>query len=169
MRGPVLVLSLLLAGAPLAAAAREPAAVAETAVADVRVTVGGELARKTGEYGARDVDGLRDDLRDAVERALRRRGRLGHEGVRLELVIVDAAPNRPTMEQLARTPGLSMRSLAIGGATIEGVETGADGRTRPIRYRWWSDSLRDSAGSSTWTDAERAFDRFAADYADGKL
>jgi hypothetical protein len=138
-------------------------------VAEVRVTVGVDLERKASEYGARDVEQLRHDLQADVEQALRRKGRLTADGVRLELVITDAMPNRPTYEQSARRPDLSLRSIGLGGATIEGRETGPDGQTRSLRFRWYEDDLRNETGAATWSDAEQAFDLFARKYADGDL
>lgn len=141
-------------------------------VADVTVTVGPELREKADEYGVKEVERLAADLEADVEQALARQGRLtGAQagGARLELVLVDAQPNRPTMEQMQDTPGLSMESLSIGGAEIEGRFVHADGTVTPVAYRWYDKDLTEALGASTWWTAQRAFDRFAEKVAKGDL
>lgn len=159
MKRSALYLSLLLAAG---SASAQPAG-----VADVRVTIGPELQEKAGDYGERDLQRLAADLEADVEKALVARGRLGGES-RLELVLTDARPSRPTFEQMARRPGLDMRSVSNGGAAIEGEEIGPDGRRRPVKFSWYETDIRWARGKAVWTDAEHAFDRFARQYADGK-
>jgi hypothetical protein len=130
------------------------------APASVTVTVGPELlvkARK--DYGVRDVDRLADRLRMEVERSLRKTG--AYDGARVELVLTDAVPNRPTMQQLGNKSGLSMRSFGVGGAAIEGHAIRADGSVVPLSYRWYETDITMAATASTWQDAEWTFDRFA--------
>lgn len=130
-------------------------------VATINVAVGPDLQAKADDYGARDLDYLAADLRTSVERALGRDGALAASGGTLDLVIEDAVPNRPTMRQLVKTAGLSYESFGIGGATVSGVLTSADGRQTPVSYRWYETDIRWSRTASTWTDAENTFDRFA--------
>ena len=149
--------------AALALAFSATAAIAQPAVI---VTVGPELHAKAEKtYGVREVDRLAADLQATVERRLARAGAL--EGARVELVLVDAKPNRPTFKQLGDTPGLSMQSLGIGGARIEGRVVSADGSVRPIAYRWYENDIREAIGSTTWSDANWTFDRFAHRLAKG--
>lgn len=130
------------------------------APATVSVTVGPELQKKAVEkYGVRDVNELVDSLRKDVERALARTN--AYEGGRVELVLVDAVPNRPTFQQLGKTPGLSFESFAVGGAKIEGQAYSADGRVTPVGYKWYETDIRWSPMRWTWSDAEWTFDRFA--------
>lgn len=138
-------------------------------VADVTVRIGPDLREKADEYGAREVERLALELEADVERSLAREGRLAPEGGRLDLVLSDAVPNRPTFEQLGRRPGLSFESYGVGGATIEGEYVAADGTRTPLRYRWYESDIRDAQGATTWTDADRAFDRFARRVARGDL
>jgi hypothetical protein len=129
----------------------------------VSVTIGPELQAKASEkYGVREVERLADSLRRDVERALAKRG-----GGRAELVLVDAKPNRPTFKQMSDKPGLSFQSFGIGGATIEGRIVTADGRETPFTYRWYESDIRNVMPTSTWGDAERAFDRAARRIARG--
>lgn len=145
-------------------------AVAAPAAADpasVNVTLGAELKEKSAELGEHDVRRQADRLAETVRRALSGPGEL--DGARIELVLTDVKPNRPTMEQMAQRPGLDgHRSLSIGGAAIEGSITTADGRVLPVRYDWYSNSIADVRGYATWQDAERTYDRFAARLADGR-
>lgn len=138
-------------------------AIGSTALAaptgNVTVAIGPALQSRTHEVGRRDLEELQRELQRAVERRLARHA-LG-AGVRLDLVITDATPNRPTFERMANTPGLSFESYGIGGATIDGTIIGADGATAPIHYRWYETDIRHARFSGTWEDAERAFGFFA--------
>lgn len=130
------------------------------APASVQVTVGPELqAKALKKYGVKEVDRLADMLRQDVERSLARTG--AYDGARIELVLVDAIPNRPTFKQLVDTPGLSFSSFGIGGATIEGRAIAADGVATPLTYRWYESDIRHARANWTWSDADWAFNRFA--------
>ena len=141
------------------AAAAQPAA--------VTVTLGPTLQTKTEELGAREVQAQVDRLSEAVSRALADSDTL--EGARVELVLTELKPNRPTFQQTVDRPGLdSIRSLSIGGAAIEGQITLADGTVQPVRYTWFSNNLADVNGFSVWRDAERAYRRFGSNLAEGR-
>jgi hypothetical protein len=153
--------------APLAAVLAIAAGPAAAGPASITVTYGGDLRDRVDELGEREVQDQADRLVAVVRRALARGSAL--DGARLELVLTDLKPNRPTFQQLADRPGLDgHRSMSIGGATIEGQITTADGRIVPVRYDWYSPSLADVFGYDTWEDAERAYRRLAANLADGR-
>lgn len=157
----------LAALAPLAAVLAFSAAPAMAEPALVSVSLGPDLQEKAEELGSREVQDQADRLAELVGRALARDGEL--DGARIELVLTDVRPNRPTFQQMADRPGLDgHRSLSIGGATIEGQITTADGRTLPVRYDWYSSSLADVRGIDTWSDADRAYRRLAVNIADGR-
>lgn len=157
----------LAALAPLAAVLAFSAAPAMAEPALVSVSLGPDLQEKAEELGSREVQDQADRLAELVGRALARDGEL--DGARIELVLTDVRPNRPTFQQMADRPGLDgHRSLSIGGATIEGQITTADGRTLPVQYDWYSSSLADVRGVSTWADADRAYRRLAVNIADGR-
>lgn len=146
------VAALSLAGAALAAPL--------STVSTVQVAIAPELQEKAAEeYGVKDVNRLADELRQDVTRQLERTGVLA--GGRVELVLTDVKPNRPTMKQMGDTPGLSYQSFGVGGAAIEGRAIAADGSVTPIRYQWYESDIRQSWYQTTWADAEHAFDRFA--------
>ena len=133
---------------------------AVAAPASVTVTVGPELMAKAQKtYGVRDVNRLADSLKSEVERKLAKGGSL--DGARIELVLEDAVPNRPTMQQMSKM-GLSFESFGVGGAAIEGHAVRPDGAVIPLSYRWYETDIRQSAFVSTWHDAEWTFDRFAS-------
>lgn len=139
-------------------------------VADVRVSIGSELQDKADEYGQRDLDMLASDLRNSVIQAIGRAGGgLSPAGGTLDLVIEAATPNRPTMRQMNRRPGLSYESFGLGGAKISGVLKTADGQQVPLSYDWYETDIRWSVGAGTWTDAETTFDRFARHLTKGDL
>jgi hypothetical protein len=150
MRVPAIAATLLLMSASMAVAAP----------AQVIVGVSPDLQKKFArDYGQRESDLLTKYLRAEVETALARTS--AHQDARVELVLEDVKPNRPTYEQLGNTPGLSLQSFGVGGATIEGRVVGADGSEQPLTYAWYETDIRRAWGQATWTDAERAFDRFA--------
>jgi hypothetical protein len=158
--------ALLLAAAALIGAGpalADPAAGA----GEVAVAIGPKLQAKGEDFGPRDLDLLRTWLRDDVQRALGHAK--GPRPVRAELVIEDAVPNRPTMTQLGRTPGLSFRSIGLGGARISGTVTYADGTERPLKEQFYETDLIEVRGADTWFDADRAFDRVAYDIGRGKI
>ena len=158
------VRNLLLATAVLLAGA----SAAISAPASVQVTIGPELQAKAEKtYGVRDVQRLADNLRADVEKALARTG--AHADARVDLVLVDAIPNRPTFKQLSDRPGLSLESFGIGGAKIEGQITAADGAVTPVSYRWYESDIRQAYGNWVWSDAEWTFDRFARQLGRGQV
>ena len=153
--------------APLAAALAVSGAAAAQPSAVV-VTVSPDFAKTAAELGERDVEQQVSDLTRTLERVLGDRHAL--DGARLELVITDLKPNRPTMQQLSDRPGLdAMRSLSIGGAAIEGTVTTASGDVQPVKFDYYTTTLADAQGSTTWTDAQRAYDRLARNLAEGRF
>jgi hypothetical protein len=150
-----------------AAALLSSAGAAFAAPASVNVTVGPELQKKAVEkYGVRDVDRLATELRENVARELARTG--AYDGSRIELVLVDAQPNRPTFKQMSDKPGLSFESFGIGGARIEGKAIAPGGAVTPVKYSYYETDIRQSRGHSTWSDAQWTINRFAYRLANGK-
>ena len=142
------------------AAALASATAAVAAPASVSVTVGSELqAKAVKTLGVRDVNDLAAQLQSRVERRLAKTG--AYDGARIELVLADAQPNRPTFKQLGDTPGLSYESFGIGGAKIEGRAIAADGAVTPIGYKYYESDIWFSRYGGAWADAEGVFDRFA--------
>ena len=152
--------------APLAAVL----AIAAPAMAEpvaVTVTLGPDLREQVETLGQRDVTEQTDRLAQVVARTLADRRAL--DGARIDLVLTDLKPNRPTFQQLVDRPGLDgIRSISIGGATIEGQITTADGAVSAIRSDWYSTSIEDVHGFSTWQDADRAYRRLAVNLATGR-
>lgn len=150
--------------AAMAVAAASPA-LAQTPT--VNVTVGGDLQQDVEKIGTRDVNDQATRLARVVQTELERRGAL--DGARVDLVLTELKPNRPTMQQMVDRPGLDgIRSISIGGATIEGQITLADGQVQPVRYDWYSNNLQDVRGYATWQDAETAYQRLATNLVRGR-
>lgn len=147
---------LALVPAILLLGAAQPA-LAAPAVSEVKVSIGPKLAEKVDDLGQREFDILSSQLQRSVERRLPPRP----GGGTLELVIEDAKPNRPTPQQMGKTPGLSYQSFGVGGAQISGRYLDAAGQSTPIAYAWWESDIRWARYGSTWHDAEDAFDRLA--------
>jgi hypothetical protein len=156
----VAISALVGSGGALAQSAAAPSVV-------VNVSVGPALQKKAADFGQRDLAEISDDLRNEVLSALKHPR--STPPVRVDLVIEDAVPNRPTFQQLGRTVGLSMHSVGLGGARISGVATYADGAQRPIQEQFFETDLREERGLATWSDADIAFDRVANDLRRGVL
>ena len=159
-----LTATLAIACAAQALPASQPAGQAP----EITVSIGADLQDEVVKLGERDVTRQVNELADTVRTQLAREG--AYPGARINLVLTDLKPNRPTFQQAADKPGLSiMDSISIGGATIEGEIITAEGERLPVRYSRYSNSLRDVYGYNTWQDAERAYDRLAANIVAGRL
>lgn len=117
-----------------------------------------------GYYGEKDLNRLADRLHEKFE------ARLEKEGVTVDanadtivrLVITDARPNRPTFKQLSKDANLSFKSYGVGGAAFEGEILKAGGESLgDLSYAWYENDIEFASTSSTWSDANRAIDRFA--------
>lgn len=136
-------------------------------VGSVEVSISPELQKKAADdLGVRDVDRLAAELRRDVTRELERTGVLA--GGRMQLVLTDVRPNRPTFRQLGNQPGLSYESYGIGGATIDGQAISVTGEVTPIHFQWYDSDIRQAWTKSTWSDANYAFHRFAYRYGRGE-
>lgn len=151
----------------IAAVAALIAAPAFASPASVSVVVGPKLQEKAVRtLGVRDVDDLAKDLQKTVENRLAKTG--AYQNARIELVLVDAIPNRPTFKQLGDTPGLSLSSFGVGGARIEGRAIASDGVVTPLSYDYMEPDIRWVRGYATWSNAEQTFEQFAAELGRGK-
>ncbi|MCX7358401.1 MAG: hypothetical protein NT015_09710 [Alphaproteobacteria bacterium] len=117
-------------------------------------------------YGVREGEVLRAAVTDAISRELTRRG-VSAESASIDVTIVDAEPNRPTMQQLLDRPSLDFSSISIGGAELRATVRGANGATTEVTHRGYNHSLSDVVGpATTWTEARRAIRQFAVKVAD---
>ena len=143
------------------------AASAQADPAAVNVSIGPDVRQAAAELGQSEVDRQAERLAQVVTRELSRRGAL--DGATLNLVVTSLKPNRPTFEQMARRPGLDgQRSISTGGASIEGEIITASGERIPVSYDWFSYSIAEVLGFTTWQDADRAYSRFADNLAEGR-
>jgi hypothetical protein len=132
------------------------------------------------ELGAREGEYLRGRVIDAVTSALARRGASVSSGapVVIEISIVDADPNRPTMLQTnnaigeghpgSRQTGFFPNSFSIGGAELHATLRGADGQVlTEVTHRRYNNQINDLQRTpTTWTEAQRAILQFATKVAD---
>lgn len=153
----------LLAAAFVAAAIMPLSALAAPIgpVSAIHVTAGPEVAADTKVVDQRDIDYLTTELHRSLERNFKRTHDLSDQGGVLDIQLVKAEPSRPTLTQMSRNTGLSMRSVSRGGMAVTGTYTAADGTVTPVKFQWESFDIRDSIHGSTWSDAEEGFDRFA--------
>ena len=135
--------------APLAAVLAFSAAPAMAEPALISVSLGPDLQDKARELGPREVQEQADRLADLVGRALAREGAL--DGARIDLVLTDVRPNRPTFQQLVDRPGLDgHRSRSVGGAASPVGVMKCDQPGRRIRARRPPMSLRSRVMSPPW-------------------
>ena len=158
------VLTPLAAFAALAFA--QSAAAATVTVAPVAFSSEFQTAL-TDDLGPREGVYLQERVEIAVARALERAGaQIGPGGdITVETSIIDADPNRPTLEQTAARPGLdSIRSFSIGGAELHAVIRDSSGQTiAEVTHRYYSPSLSYVfQPTGQWADAQRAISGFAA-------
>jgi len=130
------------------------------------IEIGPELTEKAEDFGPREIDRLTNRLESALMDALMDAGRFSEvdqpDANILLVVIEDAQPNRPTFEQLTRNPGLSARSISLGGARVTAILTDPAGdELGSFAYSWRTPSIDRSQYTTVWADAETAFDRFA--------
>lgn len=123
-----------------------------------------------GFYGEESLEDLRQDLVEDITRRLEKEGFQVAENApaTLVLTIEDVKNNRPTFEQLSREPSLSYQSFGIGGAELSGELFNASGTSLgTMDYRWYDSFIQNANfASGTWTDTQRAFDRFSRKVAD---
>ncbi len=137
-----------------------PAALAS----EIRVTFAPDFQKKLEtEYGTREGEVLAKRVERDLKRALEREGA---SVARIDVVIRDAKPSRPTFQQGADTPGLDIfRSVSTGGMSLSAQAFDADGTPAgSLDYEWYEWDIR-NAGITTWQDAGRASDRFARKFA----
>jgi hypothetical protein len=113
------------------------------------------------EYGVREGEYLREYIADAINGQLARRG-VSNPGT-IDVTIVDADPNRPTMQQLFDRPSLDASSISIGGAELRATLPNGE----VVTHRRYNHSLTDIVvPAMTWTEARRAIRQFAVKVAD---
>lgn len=121
------------------------------------------------EYGVREGEVLRGAVTDAIQAELARRG-VASEGLTVDVTILDAQPNRPTMQQLVDEPSLDVNSISIGGAELRAVIRGGSSQATEVTHRRYNMTLADTNGAvTTWTEARRAIRQFAIKVADAYI
>lgn len=116
------------------------------------------------DYGVKEGEYL---SKEVIEDLMREFKRADVDPARVEIVIENAMPNRPTFKQLGDKPGLDFaRSISIGGMDLKATAYDAEGVTlASYEYGWFENDIRNVVGSSTWSDANRASRRFARKFA----
>ena len=118
-----------------------------------------------GFYGDRDLERLTERLESKLQRKLMKKGIEVSDNAStvLRITIEDARPNRPTFNQLSKEPSLSFESISLGGAELEAELIAAGGRSLgTMSYKYYENDIRDAKYGGTWSDAHRAFGRFAS-------
>ena len=141
-----------------------PGFAAAQAAPPVTVTLGPAVEARVRDLGKSDLDQISQTLAREVGQAA---ARSGAPVTRIELVLQDVQPNRPTPAQLGRSPSLSPDSRGLGGAAMTGVMT-VGGEQRPIRFRFFQTNPRDELNFDTWGDASQAFQMLSERIARGE-
>jgi hypothetical protein len=127
------------------------------------------LRSRADELGMEELTRLATYLREDLERALIQSDWLGESvnEIALNVVIVDAVPNRPTMAQINRFETAHYGTTTAGGATIRASLIRDDHEVvAEFSYAWENPSLDESANYGIWTDARQTFSRFSTSIAD---
>jgi hypothetical protein len=162
---------LVLAAASLAALAfAQTASAQNVSLAPVSFTP--EFQTKVDrDIGADQAAVLRARVESAIAASLQRRGASVSAGapVTIEVDVVNAVPNRVTMQQLRRDFALDpQRSVRLGGAELHAAVRGANGQTlQEVDYRRYDHDFTDLLGPpAMWTSADRTIGQFAERVAD---
>ena len=118
------------------------------------------LEKIRSDYGEREIEVLSDKLDKILRASL---SDLDVDVEKIEAIIEDVKPNRPTFEQLSDRPGLDgFLSRSLGGATVTAkVYSGSGDLINEYNAKYYSNDLRDVRVSAVWGDATRAFRRIA--------
>lgn len=157
---------LVMAAAVLALAWASPSPATAAPVATPTPALSADLQEDLTEtYGEDEGAYLQRETLRMVQAALARAGAQPVEAggaLTVEITIVRATPNRPTIHQLHDMPGLSMQSLSIGGAEFEAVIRDASGAERArVTHERFAFDVTDSIGAGVWSDARQAMRGFA--------
>jgi hypothetical protein len=127
------------------------------------------LREKADNLGRTELARLSSYLREDLERALMQASWLGisADETHLNVVILDATPNRPTMTQISQLSGTHNREAVPGGASLSATLVRDGEEIASFTYSWQNDTLDQNASYGIWTDARTTFDRFANSIADG--
>lgn len=114
------------------------------------------------EYGERELDYLTKEIQKDISREL---AKVDVSPARVDVMIIDAKPNRPTFEQLG-AGGLSFQSFSIGGMDLKATAYDSSGNViGELEYDWFENDILNAQHRPTWGDARRASDRFARKFA----
>ena len=126
------------------------------------------LREKADNLGRSELARLSTYLREDLERALMQASWLGVSANEtfLNVVIIDAIPNRPTLTQISLFDGTHNREATAGGASLLATLVRDGEEIASFSYSWNNDELDRNASYGIWTDARTTFDRFANSIAD---
>jgi len=116
-----------------------------------------------GFYGERDLSRLVSRLEKRLTKQLEKKGVVvdPESSNVLRVTLDDVRPTHPTFSQISKNGSLSMRSIARGGASFVGTLVSENGEAEGnISYAWYENDICDGGGA-TWSDTNRAIDRFA--------
>jgi len=118
----------------------------------------------TGNYGEKDLNRLVQRLEKKLTKRLEKEGVTVDENSAnvLNIQLTEVRNNRPTFEQLSSRTNLSYSSFGSGGASFSGTLTTDNGESGgDISYAYYESLGCNVGGNGTWTDSNRAIDRFA--------
>lgn len=168
------IMTFIVAGFALSALAISPVRAADykfsttisapdVKVSTITASASEKIKNEKIRWDSNDIEYLKKALIKRVTDRLGSSNLMSDSGARLELILVDITPNRPTMHEMSERIGLNLVSFGLGGAEIEAHLIGADGSDLgKMHYRYFSSQLDQfSSGVTTWYDARRAFDKFS--------
>lgn len=117
-----------------------------------------------GNYGEKDLNRLVERLEKKLVKRLEKEGVTVDENSSnvLRIQLSEVRNNRPTFEQLSHRTNLSYNSFGSGGASFEGKLITENGEVvGDISYAYYQSLGCNVGQNSTWSDTNRAIDRFA--------
>lgn len=134
-----------------------------------RIDFSSDMMFKAETLGQQELRRLSNYLRENLEDALTRtnwHGMASHETA-LNVTIIDAWPNRPTLKQINDLEGVHYTDQFPGGAALSATLVNGEGVViATFNYRWFNDAVDDDASYGIWTETRMTFDRFANSVAD---
>lgn len=124
---------------------------------DVKVEFSKKAADKFhDDYGDREIKIIIDEIESSINQALK------GKDYKVEVLVNDISPSRPTFDQMSDRPELSYQSISIGGADLEGKVFDIDGDLLlEVEYEYTAPSLELALLNWTWDDASFAIDQFS--------
>lgn len=121
---------------------------------------GGDRPVDASDVAEKAAD-FHDELTEAFSRSFSLADAPGPGILTIEVTLTDLEASRPTMADYRRAPGLSFASVYAGGGEMTAVLSENGVTIAEVSDRFTSYLSDERARAGVWSDADRAFDRWA--------